>query len=148
MKTSKFFKYFIAAFLVFGFCKDIQAQQFDANDLVGSWTFQEGPSFARITPEQKVMLDENPGMRDQIFANYINRTMAFAADGSFSLVNDSGFQLNGTWQLQGSILTIADPAGNLWIQDLIRLDQNQLILDQRNRGEAEPIIPQLHFFKS
>lgn len=148
MKTSKIFKFIAAVFLVFGFCQNSSAQEFNPKDLIGSWTFKEGPSFARISPEQKMILDEKPQMRDEIFANYSNRVMAFAADGSFSQINGKGQRMDGTWQLNGSALIIVDRAGNQWIQDLIRLDRNQLILDQRTTDKGEPIIPQLHFFKS
>ncbi len=117
-------------------------------ELIGSWTFQQGPSFARITPEFKERLDDDPQLKSNVFAGYIDRIMTFNANGTFSQRIGSGAEMNGTWQLQDDVLTITDASGNLWIQQVNRLDQNQLILDQGDQGEAKPVIPQLYFFKN
>lgn len=112
--------------------------------LVGSWVIDQAQSFDRILPEDKEILDTTPQLNARVQADYINRKLEFHPDGGFIQIDRAGTKVEGTWQLDGRILTIISLKGNVWPQEIVFLDRTKLILRQMNKGDAKPIFPELH----
>lgn len=122
------------------------AQQTSA--LVGSWTVNREASMAGISTEDRAVLDSSPELMAGILQGLTNRQLVFNQDGSFYQVDGMGNQVSGIWNLQGQTLTISNPAGGQWVQQVLQLSTNQLALQQTAKGEALPIVPILYLTKN
>ena len=116
--------------------------------LVGTWTFSAEPSFAKITAEDKDLMDSSPQLKSNVLNGYMGRVLIFNSDGSFSQMDGSGKRVSGSWNLQGQALTIRSLAGSTWIQQVTLVGLDHLVLTQMAKGEALPILPELHFTKN
>ncbi|MCK0160136.1 lipocalin family protein [Allomuricauda sp. F6463D] len=127
-----------------------QAQDGNAtdNNLIGSWTLNLSSSMAGMALEDKESLDASPEVKNKIFQRFSNRTLVFDANGNFSQSDGLGNQMSGTWNLQGQTLVVTSPTGNQWVQQIIQLSRDQLVLQQQSKGIATPIFPQLYLTKN
>lgn len=126
----------------------VSAQKTVAHPLVGTWTFNQAASFQKILPEDKQFLDSDPQVKAEVLASYAGRAMMFGSDGSFIQRDNSGKRVQGTWALQGQNLVIRSLSGNQWIQQVAHLDSYRLVLKQIAKGEAQPMLPEIHLTKN
>ena len=93
------------------------------------------------------MLNGSPELRTSIQQGLYNRTLTFNPDGSFVQNDGFGNQITGTWGIQGQTLTISNPVGGQWVQQISQLTANTLALRQAPKGDAQPIVPVLYLTK-
>ncbi|MGW9684909.1 hypothetical protein [Flagellimonas sp. 2504JD1-5] len=124
------------------------AQESGAHPLVGTWAFDQAASFEKMLPEDKQFLDSDPRAKAEILTSYAGRVLMFGPDGSFIQNDPSGRRVNGTWALQGQNLVIQGMNGSQWVQQVAYLDSYRLVLKQIAKGEAKPLLPEIHLTKN
>ncbi|MEO0900553.1 MAG: lipocalin family protein [Bacteroidota bacterium] len=130
------------------FFSTICAQQNPAENLVGTWQFDDTNSFATMDTISKVKLDSLPELKAQILSSYSGRSFSFYPDGNCSLKMANGQSFPYDWALtEDSVLVLTDPEGNSG-QEMIRvLTNNRLVLVPKVEGKTRNIIEEQHFIK-
>lgn len=123
----------------------LQAQQ---SPLVGSWTFDAGPSFSGIPGDIQEHLDSLPSVRASVYAGYTGRTLVFGADGSFQQSLPNGASLSGSWSVSAGVLYLQHGNGHQLALQIIQLDTGSLVLSPQGTDGARPMVPQLYFTKN
>lgn len=126
----------------------VYSQNTIAEELIGTWSFDQATSFATIAPETKAHMDTIPQIQSQLLAAYSGRKVFFGSDGMYRVSLADGRSATGTWQLtlEGE-LRLTDPSGNVSYQQIVGLQGNRLVLIPIVSGSLKSIIKQQHFVK-
>lgn len=121
----------------------------DVSVLIGTWTFNQGPSFAKIRSELNTQLDSTPEVKSQIISAYVGRKISFYVNGDYLQVLADGRSVSGTWVLDPSnLLSITSANGGVYQQQIIALSNGRLVIAPIVTGDNESIIPEWHFIKN
>ncbi len=146
MKTKQIKKTILTGLLCM-LCTYLGSAQDNTTDIIGTWMFQEGPSFEKMAPDIQAHLDSLPVIRDQILGKYSGRSLLFQVDGFFQQTIADGSTLTGSWAIgPGGVLTITAANGAVWQQNFY-LEPQRLVLIQGSAGQARPMLGELHFSK-
>ena len=120
-----------------------------AADLYGTWVFKTEGSFEKIKPSVMTRLDSDPGLRQEVMNNYINRKMEFSADGNFVIRLADGRSSAGRWSIApGNLLVTQTSDGTTHSLEILMLTRNTLLLKPVVPAEQEIIVPELLFVKN
>ncbi len=149
MKTTTYFIYIRLFFLLLTAALFVpnQGNAQDSNDLIGSWIFSDGPSFARIEPDIKVHMDSIPQLKTEVFSAFTGRILTFSANGDFLMTLANGLQLPGTWTLTGNVLRVTSAEGFVMEQTVGELKTNRLTLIAPASAESRPVLPEMFYRK-
>ncbi|NER12849.1 hypothetical protein GWK08_05315 [Leptobacterium flavescens] len=126
----------------------IQAQTTIAEQLAGTWQFDEITSFSTIEPATRAKMDSIPGFKTQLLNAYRGRSTFFGSDGSYKVTLADGRSSTGSWQLTTSgEVQLTDPEGNVSYQRIGTLQNNHLVLIPVTSDGFKSIIKQWHFVK-
>jgi len=117
--------------------------------LVGTWSFNQTLSFAKMVPEDKNEFDKNGQMKTQILSAYDGRTLFFGEQGEYLQVMADGSSITGNWVLDSdnNVLTITNNLGSSIKQSISKLNASQLSLVLITGGNAKAIIPEQYYTK-
>jgi len=126
----------------------IQAQESTAQQLVGTWLFDEQSSFATIDPVYKMQMDSLPQFKSQLESAYRGRKIIFGADNSYTTLLADGRQASGTWSLDvNNKIRVLDPVGNAYLYELAQFNGTHMVLIPITQGNTKSTIAQWHFVK-
>lgn len=138
--------------LLFSACiNKISAQQVSINEMVvGTWTFVDAASIAKMPIDIQQELQSSPNLQNHIASFYTGRQMNFYADGTYSLIFPNGLNINGQWNISGNTLTTQNNDGSSATQQIVFLDTDHfyLISQQFSNSDARVLFPELHFIKN
>ena len=93
MKSAKHLYILSILFMTLMGLNSVSAQE--DHPIVGSWGFNEGPSFARIESNIKEKMDSIPSIRTQVFAGYQGRVISFLPNGNIFVLYTKYYSLHG-----------------------------------------------------
>lgn len=125
-----------------------QESSSEGTSLLGTWTFNVGPSFARMSPDIKSQMDERPDLKGAIFSAYEGRTVSFLENGDYVQAMANGKVLYGKWSLNNNVLRITSPEGANFEHPILELKSSRLVLGVLSSGEARPYLPELYYNKN
>lgn len=140
MKISKLFFAFMTLSLLFAF-SGCSSDDDDDNSIVGTWTFSKA-----IMSEVKTNSSENDAKIKAYFEKVLNadlkgQKMTFTEDGKVSVSSlESGSSSNGTYTLNGGILTITynyGDDGESIVKNEVAVEKNNLNISLNYLEEIE-----------
>ncbi|KAA2216558.1 lipocalin family protein [Maribacter flavus] len=124
------------------------AQNFDGSSIVGTWSADSKSTMAGISKENREIISASPEIGAKLSQGIEGRTLTFHPTGMFQQTDGSGNEVKGLWELSGNTLTIRSESGSEWIQQVLAVTNNKLLLGQASKDEFEPMIPVLHLTKN
>ncbi|WP_190808400.1 hypothetical protein [Flagellimonas sp. S3867] len=141
-----------ALLILMGFIiQGLHAQQNpDPQILVGTWTFSDAPSIAKMPPDIQLDLTTSSDLQSHVANFYTGRQLLFEANGTFSIVLITGQRFDGQWSLQGSTLTIVGNDGSVTSHQVGAVDSTTLLLlaEVGSNPDSRPLFPELYYLKN
>jgi len=149
MKTKQFSPLAVAIlFFLFLNMKVSSQEILDVKNLTGTWTFNTGPSFARMSPDIKSQMDKTSELKAEIFSAYEGRTASFLENGDYVQAMANGKVVYGKWTVNNNVLTITSSEGANFDHPILELKKNRLVIGVMTSGEARPYLPELYYTKN
>jgi len=138
----------VGLFLILLCSSATYSQSAVADQLIGTWGFDQAASLASITAETQAKMDTIPAFKTQLLAAYSGRSTYFGSDGMYKVSLSDGRSATGTWQLTGPTeLKLTDARGNASYKRIATVQENRLVLIPVPTDGFESIIKQWHFVK-
>jgi hypothetical protein len=145
-------RYFLLVILFSIFCLPEKTEAQNTPELlIGAWSFNYDTSISMMEAEMKVRFDKmQQPQRSSIENAYKDRKIAFYPDGNYLLTNSDDRESTGSWALinDGNTLKFTTSKGTVFIQNIKRLTNAQLILSPQLNGQEKAFIAEWHYTKN
>ena len=117
--------------------------------LIGTWSLDYQKSLTKMDSVPKKRFNNNTRLKTHIEESYKGRQLVFSANGSFTQIQPDGREMRGTWTVveRESTLTITSPEGQKFSFQIIKLNNNHLVLKSISTTKGKPYFKEIYYDK-
>ena len=117
--------------------------------LIGAWNLDYQKSLTKMDSIPKKRFNSNTRLKTRIEESYKGRQLVFSANGDFTQIQPDGRENSGTWTIVESenTLTITSPEGQKFPYQIIKLNNNHLVLKSISTTKGKPYFKEIYYDK-
>ncbi|MDO3696020.1 lipocalin family protein [Wenyingzhuangia sp. chi5] len=117
--------------------------------LIGAWSLDYQKSLTKMDSVPKMRFNSNTRLKTRIEESYKGRQLVFSANGDFTQIQPDGRENSGIWTIVESenTLTITSPEGQKFSFQIIKLNNNHLVLKSISTTKGKPYFKEIYYDK-